>query len=275
MPITRMEVGLDWFQASVPQGTITGDELDHFAHELRRAEEQAGYLAKTLSIHGYFGWSVGSVALLRHETKNRVMIKVSGDLAGAHAAYLASIGVEQGVAVTRVDLQATIWYTMYIPGVADELADRVAAVRQGRQQPRVTYINGKGAGDTTYIGAPSSDKRIRIYDKYKESGGDDDYRWAWRYEVQYRSSYGQQVLKQIAEGINIDEIIAGIINAEFEPYGHVVVPEVRVVQKPQGRRRDSDIDRRRQWLKNQVGPAARELAYTDGWDTILELLKGD
>jgi len=275
MPITRMEVGLDWWQASVPGGTITAEEIEHFANELRAQEEQAGFIAKSLSVHGYFGWSVGAVALLRHDQKNRVMLKVSSDLCYAHQMYLASIGVEQGVSVTRVDVQATVWYTMYIPGVAEELANRVEAVRQGRQQPRVTWINGKGAGDTTYIGAPASDKRIRIYDKYKESGGDDDYRWAWRYEVQYRSTYAKEVLKRIADKLEVDEAIAGIINSEFAPYGHMVIPDAKVVQKPAGMRRDSDINRRMAWLKNQVGPAAREVAYQYGWDTILELLKGD
>lgn len=270
-----MEAGLDWIQFSAAGKSMLADEMESFARDLRKTQERDGYLAKSLSIHGYFGWSVGHVAYLINEKRDRVMLKVSSDLAAAHEAYLASLAVDENAAVTRVDLQATLWYNTYMPEVAEDLGRRVAAVRNGRTTPRATYINGFGNGDTMYIGAPSSDKRVRVYDKYKESGGDDNYRYAWRYEVQYRSTYAHQVLKSIAAEISTQEGIGSIINSEFEPYGFVVVPDVRVVQKPQTTPRGTDIERRLYWLRNQVAPAARQVAYEVGWDTILEILKGE
>lgn len=274
MSIVRIESAMDWVQFSAPGSTILADEMSHFAHELRQQEERAGYLAKNMQVHGYFGWSVGSVAFLVHEQRERVMLKVSSDLCAVHQAYLAALGIENGSSVTRVDLQATVWYAAYMPGVAEDLGRRVLTVRAGRTSPRATYINGLGNGDTTYIGAPSSDKRVRVYDKYKESGGEEDYLNAWRYEVQYRSTYAHEVLKQLNDAIEVGERVAAIINGEFKPYDFTVVPDVRAVQRPKGMQRNTDIERRLQWLKNQVGPATREVAYEVGWDTIMDILKG-
>lgn len=275
MSIIRIETALDWIQFSFPLETQIAEDAKQFAYMLRSEQEGEGYLAKSLSVHGYFGWSVGSVAYLIHDKRSRAMLKVSSDLAAKRSEYLAILALDPQASVTRLDLQATIWYTAYRPGVAKLLRDRVKAIGRLAATPRSHYIDGIGNGDTMYIGAPASDKRIRVYDKYKESGGDEDYRFAWRYEVQYRSHYAKNVLRQWEQAGLDSEACAAIINSEFEKYEVVVVPDVRAAERPKGARRDTDLDRRIRWLRNQVAPAAREIAYSQGWDYILSVLKGE
>src|SRR5690348_17691237 len=135
MSIVRIESAMDWVQFSAPGNTILADEMSHFAHELRQQEERAGYLAKNMAVHGYFGWSVGSVAFLVHEQRERVMLKVSSDLCAVHQAYLAALGIENGSSVTRVDLQATVCMLHICPGLLKTLVGASSQYERGARPP--------------------------------------------------------------------------------------------------------------------------------------------
>jgi hypothetical protein len=132
--------------------------------------------------------------------KYHCMLQMSGALADRVGPLLIAgheVGEGKGN-ISRIDLQITI---------AEKLdLDALAAALVGKIRSQVTIyrtLQGGQVGDTLYIGAPKSDKRIRLYHK---AGGA-------RFEVQYRRDYASSVASGIRDtgAISVQQVIASFL----------------------------------------------------------------
>ena len=128
------------------------------------------------------GWNNG---------KFYAMLDAPGAIADSVFQECAMLNVKPG-SCTRIDVQVT---TIRREGL--ELVD--AHLELQETEKRKVKIEGNRAdGYTLYIGAPSSDKRIRIYDKSVMVNGFRNV--FWRFEVQYRRELAEQVYNSLAYG---------------------------------------------------------------------------
>lgn len=275
MAIQHVEAGCDWLQVTYPEESLVAQPFRTIFAAQKRVEEANGMLPHFAQIHGYDGLSVGGVALLHNKRSHRWLFKTSSKLADDTFDAVSTSAIHADCTITRLDLQVTVWYTNYEGGLAEAIADRISEFERRRNKATPLYMKGFGKGDTLYFGRPSSERRLRMYDKYQETGGDAQYLNAWRYEVQYRQSYARTALKRVMENPPAPESIAQIVQSEFMEHNINVVPDVRIVQRIESWRRDTDYDRRLKWLQYNVAPAVRDLALRYGWQPIFDILKGD
>lgn len=117
--------------------------------------------------------------------------------------------VEQGLkagSCTRIDLQVTIVRRVGFP-----LIEMHMELEQ--TEDRKLKIEGNSTdGYTLYIGSPSSDKRIRIYDKHVKMDGVEHV--FWRFEVQYRRQLAEHIFQSLGyDGYEICQFLKGEIES--------------------------------------------------------------
>lgn len=179
--------------------------------------------------------------------------------------------------VARLDVQLSVWYENDVPGVARECARRSRAYSSLTHGARwkVRYIDGGDDGDTTYIGSRASDCYVRIYDKWRESGRDDDYLYCWRYEIELKGAQAAAAWQEKGATAHDPNVWARFVLSRLALKG-IVVPGVRaanVAAAPPVRKEATTNDRRLAWLRNQVAPAIDKLlAAGVKLDTVVEVL---
>jgi DNA relaxase NicK len=126
--------------------------------------------------------------------------------------------------------------------------------------------SGFGEGDTCYIGARGGEtKFLRCYDKWRQQGLAEDYRFAWRFEAELTDGHGAYALGTLEEGAFEHYEVLALLAAYWEERG-ISLPEVvgahyqaaSVMRKP-----PESIERTVKWLDTQVRPAL-EKAFAQG-----------
>lgn len=245
--------------------TLPAAEVDQSARERYRLAVMAAGRAssgvemkmKPFAALGYYGTQIGSAAW--GESAQGLMIQASGSAAsGLFAQDVVYAGVP------RLDLQVTVWFDSYDPELARRAAMEAEAVRDKRPRRAVAmrYIDGYGMGDTLYIGRRGKASRfLRIYDKWRESGGSDEYLHAWRYEVELTDEYARVAYRELRGLGETDSTVASMVISEFARRGVTIpVPDAGIVlPKLQRKRRHRDTERRMGWLRSQVAPSIEKL----------------
>jgi DNA relaxase NicK len=120
-------------------------------------------------------------------------------------------------------------------------------------------IQGTDGGMTCYVGAPSSEYRIRVYDKGVESGkapaGE-----KWRFEVQLRRVPARRAYSQILRSDDADSCIQAIVHEYCRAAG-IVVPHTEH-QRPSSEGDEvlpADAFITMHWLETQVRPSVLKL----------------
>lgn len=161
---------------------------------------------------------------------------------------------------SRVDLTIDAWGCAFTPQSLDkDVKSKVARI------PTRTYrlIDGHRRGidgQTFETGAPTSDKRFRLYDKYAEKQIKSDDAWM-RLELQLRRLYSRNAVKSAAEnGVNavIGGHIADYLKWENEEYKMLV--EGESVSPEKVLRTDSN---RQKWLLNQCAASLAKECIDD------------
>jgi len=165
--------------------------------------------------------------------------------------------------VARCDIALDVWYDEDPGPLVREYArlSADAARGQGARAWRVAHIDGYGRGDTTYLGARTSDLFVRIYDKMRESKGQQDFTNCLRYEVELK---GQDAVAAWAPENRTPpgrHWLASFVLARLAERGvtleipdHLVVP---TAARPPVRR--ASRESRLAWLENQVRPSIDRL----------------
>ena len=162
----------------------------------------------------------------------------------------------------------------------DKIIDRTRSNEINSRLLRRTInfsLNGKDkAGATVYIGAPSSEFRVRIYDKALEQGVDGY--WV-RVELVMRSANANAFVEDITNFENVSKLAAQVINDKFSfierddsnisrctvcEWWQNFVDELDKVRLVSREVIQHGVERIRGWTENQVGPSLYILMKTMG-----------
>lgn len=185
--------GVDWITvtATVPSAR---KRLAKVAHWIGGTLSTAGNERSQWRVRDYIGWRCGG--LMVGERRDSLLCQVSGETASSHWRRLL-VGAHN---VTRIDVQVTCiaphpkW---------DEARHQWEVLEDDRDLSRRagwrSHITTRPTGSTLYIGAPSSARRLRLYDKHAESPLDYP-AGAWRYEVQARDGLARSLAASLGSG---------------------------------------------------------------------------
>lgn len=250
---TLVSSQVDWLTATA----LTGPKavaLEKLGWRLGEAEEQRGMFPGAFSWRGYEGLHCGSITWGSRD--DSVILQVSGESA---ARAIESVS-EHATKFTRVDVQVTA----RMPDTVDDLAlmafgdcDR-ANLQRGRPYKLTHYVNNEG-GSTTYIGAPSSIQRGRIYNKATESKQE---RWAncWRWEVELKQELATDFAHQLRTAEHTDALCAGLVHGWFSSRGCILPwTSETLITLHVSESAESDIESKLRWLNSQVKPTVTKL----------------
>ena len=155
--------------------------------------------------------------------------------------------------------------------------------RMTKRSVLVSYDGTQRSGSTIYIGAPSSDFRIRIYDKALEQG--EDGHWV-RVELVLRKKNANAFVEQMTNAESVGKLAAQVINDKFAfierddsnitrctvcSWWKEFVDElesVRLVARCVIQHRVEQIEN---WVEAQVGPSLAIIIRTLGWPHLMEI----
>ena len=169
----------------------------------------------------------------------------------------------------------------------DEIVQKVQTnqvnSRMTRRSVLVSYDGTQRNGSTIYIGAPSSDFRVRIYDKALEQG--EDGHWV-RVELVLRKKNANAFVEQMTNAESVGKLAAQVINDKFAfidrddsnitrctvcGWWKEFVDElesVRLVARCVIQHRVEQIEN---WVEAQVGPSLAIIVRTLGWPHLMEI----
>ena len=222
---------------------------------LSNAERLGGNRVRPWKQNGYSGERCGRV---------RFAVGPQGallQLSGAYADRHATAALELAHNVSRIDLAITARMPRDDPHLAKRLAVQYDAWREtARRPPKAKLVDGRGDGDTLYIGRRTSERYLRVYDKQRESG-DAQYTRCWRVELELK---GHSATPAARSALAASDRMAWI-ESELYDYlrTHGLSPwwdrRTDHVSNLTFRRR-SDTDGKLRWVANQVMPTLRYLA---------------
>lgn len=222
----------------------------------RRLEENYADKWKDACLLGYQGYKAGSVFVgYRHDG---AMLRVTG--ARSHQIWT---DISDDARPSRIDLAVDIWYDR---DVANQIKTLVQLIDDGRKIAArgkpvgLRYEDGRGDGDTIYIGSRSSWRFTRIYDKWRESGSD-DYKFCIRFEIEYKDDMARAVNGELRAAEDTRRYIVSLVQAELARYGVGLDTgeEISPMERIAIRREPTDIERSVQWLQESVAPTVLRL----------------
>jgi len=205
------------------------------------------------------------------------MIVLSGIQAAVLAPVLAVSMFARLASCTRIDVQLTLPAregACKTGTLGYEIRKRlIEGVGRVGKRPSVTvWDNESGAGDTIYIGSRSSDKFVRIYDKFGDGIQ------FMRYEGEFKRDIADRIWTEfIRDETALSNWLSSTIIQpirelpEFEEMVEVIesrkTSDVWVEVEPR------DNERTLRWLRQQVTPAAVRLSMTDLREDLLNWLR--
>lgn len=263
-------VHIDWFAGTYDTDGLIASYPD-MAAIWRSIESQEGHLVKDANRNGYTGARCGSVFWgIRPDGSFR-------EMGGVAARAYTESGVQEIrlVRATRLDIAYTFRTEEYNPNIAKEIFADGPQNKTGTGPPRkrVFYENSDG-GSTVYIGAPSSEVRIRVYDKHAERQYSDAYARCWRVELQLRGEKARMVWHAYHTASHKPGYLVDLIEGQCEREAMLrdyIVGGMPVGLPPTPANNQRVIERLH-WLERQVSPTVRELNAMGYADEVLQAL---
>lgn len=249
-----LSAAVDWITCTARQGVKSG-LLSAAGWGAVYAEAELGNDLKPWLWKGYDGYMAGSAAVGNRADGS--ICRISG-----HRAALAfRSAVRNADSVSRLDLAVTVRLAPDAnPAVEVYQAVRRALPGQrGRRVQKATHIQTWNEGETCYLGSRQSARFGRIYNKGLESGME-EYRDAWRWEVEYKGDAGTALASALAQSGDTPTAVAAYVARTFEAWG--VKPEWAdgsVVADFHSPRNQTDDGSRLAWLSAQVRPVVARL----------------
>jgi len=224
---------------------------------------------------GAYGWRAPQVFIGAYDN-GRLIIEASGVMAQVAIPVVAGILPVDGLSVARLDAQATV-------AVPD--ADRmIRSIVPPRRYKCSVIQNLWEPGATLYVGAPSSDRRLRVYNKSAEAGEYPVQGGQWlRVEVQARNKYADRLYRSY---------LAGALAGTYLEYVRAMADDTLYrllrdsISDPTAPIWDADTEsddwvaRRARWLADTVVPALRRLALQSDegrrltLDAVRDIIRG-
>ena len=260
--------GVDWLTVTATAHSARR-RLQKVGEWIGGTELRAGHERSPQRLRDYIGWRCGGVIVA--ERRDSLICQVSGSTASRHWRRTL-VGAHN---VTRLDVQVTTLCPLKRWDEANDQFERIEA--DGHLQRRAGWhsrITTRPTGSTLYIGAPTSARRLRLYDKHAEDplsypAG------AWRYEVQARAGLARSLTTYLADGSGGRFAGVATVHECFSARG--VQPRFRASgggvlgRVPRTR---TNVERQLRWIDHQVRPTIVKLVadgYGDALRSILDL----
>ena len=169
----------------------------------------------------------------------------------------------------------------------EEIVEKVQAneinSRMTKRSVIVSFDGTQRSGSTIYLGAPSSDFRVRIYDKALEEGVDGH--WI-RVELVMRHKNAAAFVEQMNSAPSVGKLAAQVVNDKFSfierddsnitrctvcGWWQSFVDELESVRLVARCVIQHSVERIENWIESQVGPSLAVILNTLGWPHLFEL----
>lgn len=257
----RFECGVDYLTTTW-HSEIRDTVLVSTSNIMDWAQSQAtkhgkGDWVKPWAWQGYIGYSCGPCQI--GERPDGTIVRLSSK--AAHD-WLVS-GFPAGHNISRIDIAMTVWQ---VYDQSEQIALHSAEAEEKRRtlqhRPfRVRLIDGKGDGDTLYVGSRSSEMFVRIYDKEREQKNEPQWIGAIRYEAECKEELAKRVYERCIAGgysaTNCASVLTGLLARRgVVPLGARGIRPTYI--SPSGLPKSS-IESSLSWLDEQVRPTVRKL----------------
>ena len=171
----------------------------------------------------------------------------------------------------------------------EEIVEKVQAneinSRMTKRSVIVSFDGTQRSGSTIYLGAPSSDFRVRIYDKALEEGVDGH--WI-RVELVMRHKNAAAFVAQMNSAPSVGKLAAQVVNDKFSfierddsnitrctvcGWWQSFVDELESVRLVARCVVQHSVERIENWIESQVGPSLAVILNTLGWPHLFELAR--
>ncbi len=171
----------------------------------------------------------------------------------------------------------------------EEIVEKVQAneinSRMTKRSVIVSFDGTQRSGSTIYLGAPSSDFRVRIYDKALEEGVDGH--WI-RVELVMRHKNAAAFVAQMNSAPSVGKLAAQVVNDKFSfierddsnitrctvcGWWQSFVDELESVRLVARCVIQHSVERIENWIESQVGPSLAVILNTLGWPHLFELAR--
>lgn len=171
----------------------------------------------------------------------------------------------------------------------EEIVEKVQAneinSRMTKRSVIVSFDGTQRSGSTIYLGAPSSDFRVRIYDKALEEGVDGH--WI-RVELVMRHKNAAAFVAQMNSAPSVGKLAAQVVNDKFSfierddsnitrctvcGWWQSFVDELESVRLVARCVIQQSVERIENWIESQVGPSLAVILNTLGWPHLFELAR--
>lgn len=229
-----------------------------------------GSIPKPWSWNGYSGWQCGQLNV--GERYDGTILKLSGVMAHKWL----SAGLPVGHNMSRCDIALTVW------GISEQSREIALHSDQGdvyrknlRSRPfKMRLIDGKGDGDTLYLGSRSSQQFVRIYDKEREQPDNEDYKNSLRYECECKERLAFDSYQRCVSGgyspASCMAVLVGLLARRgIYPLG---IGSSAMVVIPPTQLPESSLEIALTWLEKQVSPTIRKLIREGYEEEVLTAL---
>jgi hypothetical protein len=261
-----IESRLDWLTGTVNLEGRRAEARDVVVDLLDQASAR-GDEPKPHHWQGYSG--LGTKHVFFGNRPDGSLCRLSGPAADQGLSPLAPLLTH----VSRVDL----CLTLRTEEDRESIIRQAAALAQGPSgvrgvKPDVETIDHSRKGVTTYIGARSSERYGRVYDKQRQSG-DPRYAACLRYELEAKGGYGPALVGVVAADTDRRGTVDSILRREFGRWGVPVRGEpIRDDVRVEYHHDPSDTERRLQWLALEVRRTVEKLGKAGRLVDVYEAL---
>lgn len=270
-----MLAGIDYLSYTVTDETVARGHADtEYAGALAYLHDYAARqrgVAQPRTRYGYTGNVYSGMYVGRRDQveSSSVWVSLAGGVAHHYCVHRLA-RISPLARARRIDVQVTI-PAVYAESLSDiDLAIGGIADSLSRAMPQrsITLIQGYGRGSTLYIGSPSSDVRLVLYNKSAQDpsiGG-----LMWRLECRLRDEYAESAWQGIRNAASPALYLSSEARKYPMLYGYfrAVLEDLSIIpaadMTPPVTDGNSRMYRTLQWLENQVSPAIARLLNYDG-----------
>lgn len=272
-----MKTAIDWLQFSIPEGNPIGETMDELNYHLPTKFDNVE--------HGMLGYEhqmlgVGGCRVLSTARRPEHHVILPGKWCEAVDPVVTTCLIDwihrhQGN-ITRLDLAGDDSDKRVRPRDLKAFCEADQLVTKFRTVLMHDNIMG-GKGSTIYFGSAASARRLRVYDKDIESGGEND---SVRWELQLRDEMAQKCSEMILnQGISktFFESLVGMVDFRDRDNRNVsrtyrtewyqaIVNDAQKADYSQPRPVQT-IERIDKWIRKQVSPSLATMVTALGGDT--------
>lgn len=218
-----------------------------------------GYVVEMMRKQGYEGVGFGNTFV--GEREDGLFAQFTGEKANYAYTYLEHPKVH----ISRIDLQITVQTEEFDEQLGETYHASATAYDENLPQNRqrdIRRTTSKGGGYTLYVGATTSPRMLRVYNKQAQSE-DVQYTRCWRYEMVYRNAYSDKLYRTVlskgdtATGFILSQVVNACRERGVDILGleHIVAEKLEDPHKL-----PTDVERKLKWLKNAVKPTLQKLS---------------